>query len=178
MRKTPENENEHERKVALSFTTRAGTVTLRAEQPGDEAFLFEVYASTRQDELNLTPWNEAMRQAFLTQQFRAMRQGYAEMFPNGAFSIILLDGRPIGRQVVHHNDERICVADVALLPAYQCQGIGRALMESVLRDAAAAKLPVRLHVVRENRALNLYRRLGFEPIGELGVYQEMEWRVR
>jgi ribosomal protein S18 acetylase RimI-like enzyme len=174
MRPTPSPENERDR----SFITRAGTVTLRPEQPDDEPFLFDVYASTRQDELNLTPWTADMRQAFLIQQFRAMRQGYAEMFPTGEFAIILLDGRPIGRQVVHRNDERICVADVALLPTHQCQGIGTALMESVLRDAAAAKLPVRLHVVRENRALNLYRRLGFEPIGELGVYQEMEWRPK
>jgi GNAT superfamily N-acetyltransferase len=171
MQPTPTPEDERDRR----FTTRAGTVTLRPEQPGDEQFLFDVYASTRQDELNLTPWTPEMRQAFLNQQFRAMRQGYAEMFPDGEFSIILLDGRPIGRQVVHRNDERICVADVALLPPYQCQGIGTILMKSVLDDAAAAKLPVRLHVVRENRALNLYRRLGFEPIGEVGVYQEMEW---
>jgi ribosomal protein S18 acetylase RimI-like enzyme len=161
-----------------SFSTRAGTVTLRPEQPADEPFLFEVYASTREEELNLTGWTAAMRNAFLNQQFKAMRQGYAGMFPQGVFSIILLEGRPIGRQVVDRNTERICVVDVALLPPFQCQGIGTALMEAVLRLAVGENLPVRLHVVRDNRALNLYRRLGFQPLGEMDAYQEMEWRPK
>ena len=51
-------------------------VLLRPERPGDEAFLFAVYASTRAEELSLTNWTEDLRRAFLNQQFNAMRHGY------------------------------------------------------------------------------------------------------
>ena len=35
--------------------------------------------------------------------------------------------------------------------------------------------PVRIHVERANRAINLYRRLGFREVGENELYYLMEW---
>jgi ribosomal protein S18 acetylase RimI-like enzyme len=151
-------------------------VSLRPEQPGDEGFLFEVYAGTREEELALTNWNEPMRRAFLNQQFNAMRQGYRGMFPAGEFSIIELDGKPAGRMVVNRGATEIRVVDLALLPAQRNRGIGTVLMRQVCADAANAGKPVRLCVLKNNRALGWYERLGFSKIGEPGVYDELEWR--
>jgi ribosomal protein S18 acetylase RimI-like enzyme len=151
-------------------------VSLRPEQPGDEGFLFNVYASTREEELALTNWNEPMRSAFLNQQFNAMRQGYRSMFPSGEFSIIELDGKAAGRMLIDRGTTEIRVVDLALLPEHRNRGVGTLLMRQVCVDAADAGKPVRLCVLKNNRAFQWYVRLGFARIAEVEVYDEMEWR--
>lgn len=152
-------------------------VSLRPEQPNDEGLLFDIYASTREEELALTAWDEPTRRAFLDQQFNAMRRGYRSMFPSGEFSIIESDGKPVGRMVLHQGATEIRVVDLALLPAYRHRGIGTRLMRWVCAEAANAGKPVRLCVLKNNRAFHWYQRLGFVKIGEVNVYDEMEWRA-
>jgi len=153
-----------------------GPVTLRPERPGDEAFLFQVYASTREEELALTNWDGPTRAAFLDHQFRAMRRGYAGMFPEGQFSIVELDGEAIGRMVLDRAADQIRVVDLALLPGRRNRGIGTLLMRQVCAEAATAAKPVRLHVLKGNRALQWYSRLGFVKCGDAGIYEELEWQ--
>ena len=154
----------------------ADSVSLRTESPEDEAFLQEVYASTRQEELDLTGWNAAMREAFVRMQFAAMRQGYAGMFPHGDFSIILLNQRPVGRIVISRADDAFRVVDMALLPAFRGRGVGTFLLRELLGEAARAGKPVRLHVLKMSRATGLYERLGFVRFGEEGFHDQLEWR--
>ncbi len=154
----------------------SGPVTLRPEQPEDEAFLLEVYASTRQEELALTNWDAGMRTAFVQSQFKAMRVGYADMFPDGQFSIILLGGQPIGRLVIHRAAREVHVVDMVLLPDFCGKGIGRQLMDGIMAEAAAAKKTIGLHVLKMNRAIRFYQRLGFVKTGDEGPYDRMEWR--
>lgn len=151
-------------------------VALRPEQPADARLLFDIYAGTREEELALTNWDESMRRAFLNQQFNAMRQGYRNMFPAGEFSIIELDGQPAGRIVIDRSATEIRVVDIALLPACRNRGVGTFLMHQVCIEAAKASKPVRLCVLKNNRAFRWYERLGFAKIGERGFYDELEWR--
>jgi ribosomal protein S18 acetylase RimI-like enzyme len=58
------------------------------------------------------------------------------------------------------------VVQIQLLPALQSRGIGRRLLESVIREARAAGASLRLQVLRANRARGLYERLGFVVAGE------------
>lgn len=152
------------------------TVELRPERPEDEAFLREVYARTRQEELDRTGWDAATRAAFLEMQFHAMRRGYRAMFPRGEFAVILLDGQPAGRQVVHRTGTEIRLVDVALLPAQRGRGVGTALLQTLLAESARAGIPVRLQVLATNRARRLYERLGFTRSGGDELYAELEWR--
>lgn len=151
-------------------------VSLRPEQPADEGFLFDVYAGTREEELALTNWDEPTRHAFLNQQFNAMRQGYRSMFPSGEFLIIELGSQAAGRMVIDRGATAIRVVDLALLPAHRNRGIGTLLMRRICAGAAEAGKPVRLCVLKNNRAFHWYVRLGFAKTGELGVYDELEWR--
>ena len=153
-----------------------GALALRPEQPGDEAFLLKAFATTREEELALTNWDAATRAAFIASQFKAMRAGYASMFPDGEFSIILLDGKPVGRMVVHRTDGEIHVVDMILLPEFCSRGIGRRLMEELIAEAATGKF-ISLHVLKMNRAIRFYTRLGFVKTGEAGPYDKMEWRA-
>lgn len=159
--------------ASLNSDEAVPSVSLRPEQSGDAAFLFEVFASTREEELARTNWDAPMRRAFLQNQFNAMRQGYRSTFPTAEFSIIEFAGTPIGRLVVNYGPAEIHVVDIALLPARRNHGIGTCLMRRV---CAAANKPVRLCVLKNNRAVRWYERLGFTRIGESGFHDEMEWR--
>ncbi len=151
------------------------SITFRPIRPEDEAFLYQVYASTREDELAQVPWDEGEKETFLRMQFNAQHKYYQEQFLNAEFQIILLDDRPIGRLYVDRRPDEIRLIDIALLPGERNGGIGTLLLKELLVEAAEVEKPVRIHVERCNPALRLYERLGFSRIDDQGVYHLMEW---
>jgi ribosomal protein S18 acetylase RimI-like enzyme len=151
------------------------TVHFRPIQPDDEAFLYEVYASTRFDELAVVDWDDTQKAAFLHMQFAAQHQFYQERYTQTDFLIILCDAVPVGRLYVARWEDEIRIVDIALLPPYRNTGIGTAILRDILAEAAVAHKPVRIHVEKNNPALSLYTRLGFTPIADRGVYWFLEW---
>ena len=73
-------------------------------------------------------------------------------------------------------EREIRVVDVALVPEARGRGIGTALLRDLLAEGERTGRTVSIHVERFNRALRLYRRLGFREIEENGPYFLMEWR--
>ncbi|MFK7972212.1 MAG: GNAT family N-acetyltransferase [Bacteroidia bacterium] len=142
----------------------------------DLPFLNKLYASTREEELSVTGWSSKEKTAFLDQQFHAQHTFYQEQFAKARFDIIIQDQTPIGRRYIEVRSDEIRLIDIALLPAYRGQGIGKTLMEQVLDEGRMHNLPVRIHVEQHNPAMRLYTRLGFEKIGDTGVYFLMEWK--
>jgi len=130
-------------------------LTVRPEQPTqDEAFLFELYASTRQEELDAWGWPDEMRKPFLAMQFQAS-QGLRQMFPDAEFQIVLVDGANVGRFVVHRTHDALRVVDMTLLPQHRNAGLGTALLQRVFGEALGTKKPLRLEVLKTNRAARL-----------------------
>lgn len=150
-------------------------VTLRPEQPADEPFLLELYGSIRKEELDLINWDANARSAFIKMQFKAMRQGYANMFPDGQFSIVMLRDLAIGRIVIQRGAEEIRLVDMALTPETRCRGIGTRLLQTLQAEAQQIRKPLKLHVLIGNRAEHFYQRLGFQPVDDTGLHREMKW---
>jgi ribosomal protein S18 acetylase RimI-like enzyme len=150
-------------------------LTLRPEQSADEPLLLDLYATTRQEELALTNWDAATRAAFVSLQFKAMRQGYANMFPHGQFSIVMLGDLGVGRMVVNRAGHEIRLVDMVLAPNVRCHGIGSRLVHTLQTEARQAGKPLSLHVLKGNRAARFYERLGFSYSGDAGLYHEMTW---
>ena len=148
-------------------------ISLRTATPDDEAFLLDVYASTRIDELAGTGWDDNQKLAFIRMQFLVRERTY----PQVDSRIILLNGRPVGRLMVDRNDEAILLRDIALLTEYRNSGIGSRLIEELLQEAASAGKLVHLHVLAMSPAVRLYERLGFRSSAdEAGAaYLEMKW---
>lgn len=142
----------------------------------DKEFLFELYASTRAEELALVDWPQAQKEDFLRMQFEAQHRFYEEQFADAHRWIIVEHGTDIGRLYVDRRDDEIRVIDIALLPAYRGRGIGTALLADILAEGERSGKPVRIHVERFNPALKLYLRLGFRSTGDNGVYYLMEWK--
>jgi ribosomal protein S18 acetylase RimI-like enzyme len=151
------------------------TLTLRPATPDDEAFLCQVYASTREEELALTDWDEAQKAAFIQMQFSAQACFYHENYPGARFQIILADNEPAGRLYTQQQADEIRIMDIALLPRYRGQGLGSHLLGSIMAEAEQVGLPVRIHVEIFNPAMRLYHRLGFRQIADKGVYHFLEW---
>ena len=151
-------------------------VLLRDVTPEDEAFLFELYASTRMEELAGLGWDENQKRSFITMQFLARERSQ----PRVDDRLIVLDGRAVGRMLVDRGEAAILLRDIAVLPEYRNTGIGTRLLEDLKQEAAAAGKPVALHVLASNPAVRLYERLGFRRVDGADThyetaYLEMKW---
>lgn len=149
-------------------------ITLRAASEEDAAFLLEVYASTRADELALVPWSNEQKDAFLKFQFDAQHSSYCERFPEASYQIILQDNVPIGRLYVLREIEEITILDITLLPQQRSSGIGTTLIRELLTEGGQTNRPVRIWVEHFNRSLLLFKRFGFCKVQEAGFNYLME----
>jgi ribosomal protein S18 acetylase RimI-like enzyme len=148
----------------------------RAVTDADRPFLFDVYASTREEELRIVPWSSEQKAAFVRQQFEAQDTYYRAHYGDATYEIVLVDGAPAGRLYVARWPEEIRVIDIALLPGYRGRGVGTHLLQTVFEEARSAHKPVRIHVEVMNPARALYERLGFRQVADQGVYLMMEWQ--
>jgi ribosomal protein S18 acetylase RimI-like enzyme len=165
--------------VTPRTTTGSGSdaaIALRPIASADEPFLRSVYASTRQQELAVVPWDDAQKTAFLRMQFDAQHAYYQEQYAGASFDVILVDGQPGGRLYVERISDEFRIIDIALLPEFCNRGIGSSLLRQLQAEARAAGKPLRIHVERFNPALRLYERLGFRQVADRAVYLFMEWR--
>ena len=144
---------------------------LREAKPEDEQFLFEVYASTRQEELEGFGWDDNQKRDFIKMQFLARERSY----PRVDDRIIVLNERPIGRMLVDRSDAEILLRDIALLTQYRNRGLGTVLIHNLMKEADVSGKAIRLHVLATSAAVRLYERLGFSRAGEEAAYLEMKW---
>jgi ribosomal protein S18 acetylase RimI-like enzyme len=147
---------------------------LRPVSDADRAFLVELYASTREDELAHVPWDDAARSAFVEHQFAAQDAHYRGNYPGAALDVIEVDGARAGRLYVHRGPSDIRIMDIALAPEFRRRGIGTALLRELMEEADSSQRKLSIHVEVNNPARSLYERLGFLPAGEHGVYVLME----
>jgi ribosomal protein S18 acetylase RimI-like enzyme len=152
-----------------------GRVALRPLTEADEPFALSVYASTREQELAPVPWSDEQKAAFVGMQFETQSAHYAQHYTGLTSDVILVDGERAGRLLVARWREEIRIVDITLLPAFRGRGAGSGLLADLMDEATEMGKRLSIHVERHNRALGLYERLGFEPVGETGVYLRMEW---
>jgi ribosomal protein S18 acetylase RimI-like enzyme len=157
-------------------TVNRERISFRPESPDDCEFLFRLYASTRQQEMQIVPWSAEEKERFLRQQFDAQTSHYKKNYLGAEYSIILLDGVPVGRLYLHQHPGDLRIMDIALSPESRGSGIGGLLLREILDRAAREGNVVSIHVEQFNPALRLYERLGFRHVSTYGIYHLMEWR--
>ena len=155
-------------------------VLLRPIIDEDRLFLIDVYRSTRIEELNRAiDWTEEQKTAFILHQFNAQDDYYKKVYPDASFDVIMYDNIPVGRLYVERFllEGTIRIIDIAILPPYRRLGIGKYLINLLMEEASHLNKSITIHVEVFNKALELYKRLGFEIIKETnGVYYLMEWQ--
>ena len=88
--------------------------------------------------------------------------------------VLVRDGACVGLLKLLRLPEKWEIVQLQLAGDLQGRGIGRALLQELLADAARAQVAVELSVLKVNPARLLYERLGFKLVGE----DEYEYRMR
>ena len=154
------------------------SIILRPAVAEDNAFLLQVYQSTRGDDLRGLGWDEERINEFLSMQYQAQQKFFQTDYQQAADEIIMYDGECAGRLIVERRDHEVRFIDLALLPRYQNRGVGSFLIRQLQNQSRAEGKPLRLQVIRFNRAVHLLERLGFERTSETGTHFQMEWTPR
>ncbi len=148
-------------------------ITLGPERPEHEPFLYGLYASVRQPELDAWGWPQAAHDTFLRVQFKA-QQNFRASHPRAESLIVFQGGDPIGRLILCRTESEILLLDIALVPEHRRRGIGSMLIRRLVAEAAEAGRPLRLDVLKGHRAAALYERLGFKRVGGTELHDELE----
>jgi GNAT superfamily N-acetyltransferase len=159
----------------LKAAARLG-IACRPAADDDLGFLALVYASTRLEEVARAGWPPEAQRQFLAHQFNAQHRHYRQHYPAAEWLVIEREGAAIGRLYIEEWPDQVRLIDIALLPDHRGGGSGSAILSDLMDMAAAAGKPLTIHVEKNNPAMRLYRRLGFKPIDEHGIYDLMEWK--
>ncbi len=151
------------------------SITTRSAQPEDQSFLIKLYKSSRGDDLRGLGWDENRISEFLEMQYTAQQNLYNGEDDEATDELILLGNEPIGRLMIQLRPHENRLIDLALLPDYRERGLGTHLIQRLQESARIERKPLRLQVIRFNRAVSLFERLGFVRTSETGSHFQMEW---
>ncbi|MEZ5989285.1 MAG: GNAT family N-acetyltransferase [Planctomycetota bacterium] len=145
------------------------SIHLRPATDEDRAFLFRLRREAMRPHVERTwgGWDEADQ-----------RRRFEETSDFAAHEIIEVGGEAVGCRWVRELPDAWELCRIYLLPEVQGRGIGTRIIDDLCEAAARQDLPVRLRVLRVNEAQRLYRRLGFEVVGETEFHVLMERPVR
>ncbi|MEX3955987.1 GNAT family N-acetyltransferase [Trinickia sp. EG282A] len=159
--------------MQLGDTAKGDLLRLRPAQEHDRPFLQAVFETTRAEEFAQIGWSPERIASLLAEQFSMQDRYYRQHYPHGRFDVVTLGETAVGRLYHSWHGSEARLIDIALMPAHRGAGIGGRLVRAFVAQAARKAMPVVLYVERNNPVQGLYRRLGFETIGESGVYWQM-----
>ena len=91
-------------------------------------------------------------------------------------SIIVIDALDAGWLQVGESPDSVYLGQLYLAASFQNCGVGTAIVRSLRDQARQAGKALTLDVMKNNRARTLYRRLGFQVIGESEYKLKMQWQ--
>lgn len=149
---------------------------LRPQAPADGPFLKGLFFTTSLAAMGLP--GDAGLAPLLEAQHQGRERTYTSAWPDARRWVIEAAGAPVGSLIEAEVDAALHVIDIALLPSVRRQGVGRAVIADLQRQAKARGLPVTAMVVVSNAAsLGMFRSLGFTgeaPDGE--AQASLTWR--
>ena len=140
-------------------------IAFRPTTQVDEAFAYRVRETTMRDYVMETwgVWNADEARAQINEDIRSLKS-----------KIIVIDGQDAGVLRVDEFDTHVHVDQLWILPGFQGQGFGRAILGQILEQSKAMGLPLRLWVLRVNPATKFYQRLGFSIIEQTQTSLHLE----
>ena len=102
------------------------------------------------------------------------RARFDAAFTPAKLRIITVEGCDAGLLHVERAPHEIFLANIELAAEFRNRGLGTALIRSLLDEAAARGIPLRLQVLKVNQAARrLYERLGFTVFEETATHYRM-----
>jgi ribosomal protein S18 acetylase RimI-like enzyme len=103
------------------------------------------------------PWDAEVQQGFHDRWFEPSKT-----------QVILVDGEPVGALGVESRHGDRYVTRIEILPSYQSLGLGTEIIRDLVEETHREGKAVSLHVFSGNRALAIYRRVGFREVSQEG----------
>ncbi|USD67671.1 GNAT family N-acetyltransferase [Vibrio sp. SCSIO 43136] len=118
----------------------------------DYDFLFELKKAAEYDAVKrVFGWDEAL-------QRELHHQEWLEAKPN----IVMYDNQDVGSFLLEQKTDHLYLARLFLLPQFQGQGLGSAILEHCIRRSNQASLPIKLCHLQGNKVNRLYQKFGFQ----------------
>jgi ribosomal protein S18 acetylase RimI-like enzyme len=108
-------------------------------------------------------WDDDVQRGFFDKKWNPER-----------YQIIETQGTEAGAVAVEQHSDHVFLSGIQISPEHQNRGLGTQVIEDIVQRAHSENLPVRLQVLKSNRAQALYRRLGFREIGQTDTHLMME----
>src|SRR5262245_52069802 len=139
------------------------TLQEREVEDADYEPLWRLHADTMRSYVSATygPWDDGQQRRFFQNGWQDRR----------ASRLLVDSGVVVASWLVERRADALFLSFIEVAPPYQGRGIGTVIVERLLEEAAAARLPARLMVMRANpRARRLYERLGFAVEAETATH--------
>jgi ribosomal protein S18 acetylase RimI-like enzyme len=130
-------------------------------------------------------WLERLRRAVYQELFMATSGGwdearharqFDECLNRGGISIIEVDGAPVGMIQLFDQPDAVEVGEIQIQPSHQNQGIGSRVLKDTIARVHEQRKKVLLSVALKNeRAYQLYQRLGFQKVGHNDTHNLMAY---
>lgn len=131
--------------------------TLRPATNADFEFLYQLHRAAMKAYIQATwGWEESWQRDYFQAKWEPSKR-----------NIIQVEGQDAGVLVIEHREVEYYLGLIEILPEFQGQGVGTAVIQDFIAAAQAQNLPATLHVLKSNEpARQLYERLGFTLIAE------------
>jgi ribosomal protein S18 acetylase RimI-like enzyme len=130
----------------------------------DAQFVYAIHCSSMRDVISRTwGWDEEWQAA-----------DFESRFEPGRTSFIVTEGQRVGFLELEDRGSELYVGTLNILPAWQNQGVGSAVMRDVLSWAASSGVPISLQVLELNfGARRFYERLGLIVVATKPPHHQM-----
>jgi ribosomal protein S18 acetylase RimI-like enzyme len=141
-------------------------VALRPATTDDAEFFFALHERSLGPYVDqIWGWDDDEQRAYLTTHLDLDR-----------VRVIVVDGVDAGRLDVEERDDEVFLTLIELVPEHQGRGIGSRLIRELIDGTDGKRVTLSVLGVNE-RAYQLYRRLGFTEVSRDGVAPEVRIRM-
>jgi ribosomal protein S18 acetylase RimI-like enzyme len=128
-------------------------------------------------------WLEGLRRDVYQELFEATFGGwdearharqFAQCWERGCISIIEVDGAGVGMIQLFEKTDAVEVGEIQIMPTRQNRGIGSRILQDIIDRAQKQGKKVILSVgLKNDRAFQLYQRLGFRTVAQSETHNHM-----
>lgn len=130
----------------------------------DGRFLLALFEDSRSELFSMLPLEEAQKNALIQQQFNLQAITYAQEYPPPAAEHLIIEqnSKAIGQLYTYTTPSDIRIVDISLIAPKRRQGIGSAVLDTLLQTAFTQHKTLSLSVEQHNPAYRLYEKKGFK----------------
>lgn len=142
-------------------------IAFRPAKENDYKFLWNLHKVTMKKYVEETwGWDEEFQKSY-----------FGDHFESKNIQIVEAENNAIGAVEVQIKEDEIYIANIKIEPKSQSKGIGETILKKIIHLSLKQEKPIRLQVLKVNLAQSLYKRLGFEGVGETETHLIMRKKL-